>query len=775
MDFFKNLFGDIKDVFGSAGQKISDTFSGFKDSVGNAINYIKGTDNTASAANAVPGTSKGVPNMSVNASTLPNLGKDAMGNNVFSLNGKPVVLDQYGKVNTLATGIINQGSVGQGGLQPSPFTTAASQFGGGTRPINLSGSQGSSGYQKPVDQYGRQSTKAMGEQYYTSTGKLVTPKVAFSGVQGTGNNSIMSPAFGAASTGNPGIPGGSAFTGTLGAAGMYSSSPFSGTSESEEDKKTKSKMDELFGGQNRSVLGRNFIAGITPGTTSGLSTPMANFAPNLPIVAPRATVPSMDIPEVNPLQELDRLDQPENPVFKTAYAESPNDAVATDTTIQENFIKERTVLDQQYPVDEVPLITDTPEQELFIQQSEDPFGIQQALDEYKSSNTQLMKFESQRIDLMKNIQALNNAYTPIINDIKNNPDLPKALAARRLTDLNVKQKEVLIGFQNQLELVNQAISDQNEQVNRNFGILERAQSRAEREQDNARQLFGMLVSTGAIGGMSDSELKQLSGRTGIALNALKKAKTSANDPYKDIITETDNAGNVRGIDKKTGKVVWTVPGAGKSSANAGTNSPAGDAYGESLYQQLKTRSITYASLPAAEKKLAIDIFGAKGETIPRALTAKELAAKDDATSGISAVENLLNMYKNGDGLPLTADMLAPAGSLRAVGGKFLDPRLSEFQTNAAEATDIKTRIRTGAALNESEIKFYESQRPQLGDRPEDIEKKLNNLLGFYLGMSGVPVTVTDSKGQSYQFDDLFNESQRLGLRRAINEGYELSY
>ncbi len=190
---------------------------------------------------------------------------------------------------------------------------------------------------------------------------------------------------------------------------------------------------------------------------------------------------------------------------------------------------------------------------------------------------------------------------------------------------------------------------------------------------------------------------------------------------------------------------------------------------ESLYQQLKTRSIDFNTLPAEQKKQALSIFASKGETMPRTLTTTEKTAQNSAISGLNAISQLKQLNSS-SGLPLLRDYVLGDTVAGRVAGN------SQFTNLKKEAADVITRIRTGAALNESEVKFYQGQLPAYGDKPEDITRKLNQLEGFYLGMSGVPVKITDPKtGQSFESTDLYDPKSRLGLRQAIDQGFTISY
>lgn len=188
----------------------------------------------------------------------------------------------------------------------------------------------------------------------------------------------------------------------------------------------------------------------------------------------------------------------------------------------------------------------------------------------------------------------------------------------------------------------------------------------------------------------------------------------------------------------------------------------------SLYDQVKNRRVDLVTLPAEQKKAVLADFAARGELIPRPLTAKEKDAQDQATSGLDAVQQLKTMAENNQ-LPLVRSYIFGDTAAGRLAGT------SQFTNLVKEATDIKTRIRTGAALNEQEISFYASQAPAYGDSEADVKKKLDNLEGFYLGMSGIPVTIQNAQGQSFIFDDLFDSKQRLGLRTAIANGWTVSY
>jgi hypothetical protein len=206
------------------------------------------------------------------------------------------------------------------------------------------------------------------------------------------------------------------------------------------------------------------------------------------------------------------------------------------------------------------------------------------------------------------------------------------------------------------------------------------------------------------------------------------------------------------------------------ASQSGAGSPAVVANMDYYIDQVKNRTLdlTTPTLPQDTRQSIINAMAQQGISIPKPLTAKQKNAADDATSGLDAVQQLRDMANKGE-LPLYRTQILGEGFLGRLSGN------SQFVNLKKEAADIKTRIRTGAALNDSEIQFYSTQVPSAGDSGEDIQEKLDQLEGFYLGMSGLPVTVEDTEGNQFTFEDLYNPQQRLGLKQSIAAGYKLSY
>lgn len=387
-----------------------------------------------------------------------------------------------------------------------------------------------------VDQYGRTSTREMGNPYIDASGKLVIPKTSFSGTTGSGGSGYTTvPSQG--QSGTAGLGGGSAYNGVTSGVGTGGTSI--NTSEEDEESLGARSIEEVSGK-------------ITSDAVNSIGAPFNSTQFQPP-----------EVPDIIDAGYISKVSESINKLKNSGTALSAADRESTIQSIMQNLVTAKQRLDQQQPVPENPVI-DTQEQLDFLNSSEDPFGVKQAMDEFRDTQTNLGELQRTRVDLMKNVQALNEAYTPIIKDIKENPDLPKALARRRLEDLASSQKEVLEGFLNQLEIVNQQINDQDEMVNRQFQILSMTQNQEERARDNARQNLQLMISSGAIGGFSDADIKRTAQTLGISEKALRKAKEAALTPDVEIVTNEDANGNLVGIDKNTGKTMWSVAGMGKT-------------------------------------------------------------------------------------------------------------------------------------------------------------------------------------------------------------------
>lgn len=466
----------------------------------------------------------------------------------------------------------------------------------------------------------RVSSKQSGLQYIDEKGRLITPKTGFEGLAGEGGGGLSYSSQ--AQGGIPGLTGsgGSAFTGLLGGVSGLNT-PSSVTAEI--DPKTGKKKTTIS---------------MQPGQTGTSTAPaLPGVNQNIAPVEPSAQL-NVKVPGTIDLGQLGSA--------QSGAGDAMIDIGTNDfQSFKENFTKAySTALEQinaQNPTPENPVL-ETPEQSAFVEQSEDPFGYRQAMDDFRNSNTDLVNLQKQQIDVLKQIQAANQTFTNIVSDTKNNPDLPKGLAMRRINEIQSTQKTQIDQLLGQADILNTQISNQNEVVNRNFGIATQAQSNNEKEQERNLAKFKLFVDSGAIGAFTDADIKKYAGITGLSTSVIQKMKDSAKNPDLDIYTTTDDSGTVRGIDKNTGKVVWTQSGAGGTK----TTQPADIKEFQGQYATFANR--LEQAIPILDS-LAPAITNMNAATLQAYVTASDIAPilsnkliPDNVKSYIQASRDLIN-------------------------------------------------------------------------------------------------------------------------------------
>src|SRR3989344_4992237 len=348
------------------------------------------------------------------------------------------------------------------------------------------------------------------------TGGRPTPLAGTTGVAGVGGNQTSTPqqsfnvggisgGIPSMSTGEAGVSGGSAKTGLRGAAGGLNTSSVGSTVITPEEEKRRAV--EILTKNPTSNQSGNIVRkdGVFVDITTGqvLGRDGAGASPRFDVATP-----------------------------KTPYNVSDILSGQANTDIQ-NLIKE------------------TPEQDAFVnsQQGNLRVTMSQQMDASREKYG-LPGLEKNRIDVMNTIQASNQAFTAIIKDIRDNPNLPKGLAARRIQEFT---RENSINIQNligQLDILNQQIGDANSLVNQEFKIEELAQNQENRLRDDMRQNLNMLITSGAIGNLSDADLQKYADGSGITIESLKAMRDkikSKGGEITNIQWKDDGKGNLTAV------------------------------------------------------------------------------------------------------------------------------------------------------------------------------------------------------------------------------------
>lgn len=138
---------------------------------------------------------------------------------------------------------------------------------------------------------------------------------------------------------------------------------------------------------------------------------------------------------------------------------------------------------------------------------------------------------------------------------------------------------------------------------------------------------------------------------------------------------------------------------------------------------------------------------------PETGTDKPLSAEaskviGNANSGLRSLGQLSGMIDQG-GVPM-GTLVPGRDMLGGLGASVLGT--SGYDTAAKNIADVITRLRTGAALTESEEKFYKGQLPQAFDPPEVRQQKLQMFEDLFTSIANQTGGAgTDSTMQQYQF------------------------
>jgi hypothetical protein len=219
------------------------------------------------------------------------------------------------------------------------------------------------------------------------------------------------------------------------------------------------------------------------------------------------------------------------------------------------------------------------------------FDVRAETDNFRRS-IGLTGLESQKADLQRQMNSVNQVYEKVIDQIKENPNLPKGLAARRLTEVFEDQKFALSTILSELDIVQEQIDSGNTQVNQFMQQLglqlqfdQAAQSREDKQYQRYMDQFGMMVESRAVGGMTDKEIRQWASVTGISEGAIQKLRSNALDSENEQTVSFERGANDELLmityDKKNpmNKTVEQV-GSMKMPSGGGSGATGGGGYSD---------------------------------------------------------------------------------------------------------------------------------------------------------------------------------------------------
>lgn len=140
---------------------------------------------------------------------------------------------------------------------------------------------------------------------------------------------------------------------------------------------------------------------------------------------------------------------------------------------------------------------------------------------------------------------------------------------------------------------------------------------------------------------------------------------------------------------------------------------------------------------------AMQKIQAAGQQTTKPLSAEASKVIGNANSGLTSLDQFEAILNSDPSVQLKS--VIPGRSLFGGAGASL-LGTSSYDAAARNIADVITRLRTGAALTESEEKFYKSQLPQAFDPPETVQQKLKMFRDLFTSIS----TSTGTAGTDVQ-------------------------
>jgi len=241
-----------------------------------------------------------------------------------------------------------------------------------------------------------------------------------------------------------------------------------------------------------------------------------------PIKPPRATLAEgiIDLGEDIIAKYKDLIEKAKSPKIKQTYQQFMKQ-------IQDVVATQKQILEQQQPTPEEPMLA--PEEV-----AETPTDLEKLYEMEKKFYEDLQRelgipdLIKQIEDKTKELQAIDQVYQSVIEDIQSDPDFPKTLALRRIRALQKEWKTERQALLNELNLLNTSLALKRETLQDRLRLWEGAQERywgeIESRRDFAREQIQAMINEGTIADLSDEELEKWAEDAGYTLESLKRIR-----------------------------------------------------------------------------------------------------------------------------------------------------------------------------------------------------------------------------------------------------------
>lgn len=188
---------------------------------------------------------------------------------------------------------------------------------------------------------------------------------------------------------------------------------------------------------------------------------------------------------------------------------------------------------------------------------------------------------TQLLNTISGIQATIDNYKSEADkrraEVNENPFLSESSRVGRIRKIDDMLNDTLQTEEARLANYNAQVTQKQNEINEKLGLKVKQFDidRATRQEN--RDLFNSLLSSGALNGATEQDLGNLAAQTGLSINFIRSAIKASQKADVEIITQTDNAGNVTilTIDKNTGQIVNQVSAGNIAKGSSGGGGSTG--------------------------------------------------------------------------------------------------------------------------------------------------------------------------------------------------------
>lgn len=282
----------------------------------------------------------------------------------------------------------------------------------------------------------------------------------------------------------------------------------------------------------------------------------------LQIQNPADNVQTPVVPETFDAGEMQTSRANNQPVLNTPQAQSRDDFREEIDRLTRQRDELRLRVDAENPLPD-ELVEETPEQIDFLSQfpQEEQFSVQQAMDEARRE-LGLTNLTKEREETKRDLLAIEEVFDQAIEDIRNNPDMPKGLAKRRMEELERVYGPQYKRLQGQLEIIEQSISDANTLLNQEFQVIQEEERQRRNRMQDSRSLLQTYIDTGAIANFSENDIQVIAQSTGIPFNALISMRNKAQSEGDELLSvdQAEKLGVPFGTSIKEAASLGIIPG-----------------------------------------------------------------------------------------------------------------------------------------------------------------------------------------------------------------------